>query len=139
MIFVKIAKRQFCQRFGKETSIAGISNAANSKSWVRAFIWSAIFIGLAVLTVQGIVEVRFCLCSKILEIHHIAADNDNTNSVVQILVEFWEWPIVTSTDVSYKAKVDFPAVTICNLNRMNCHNAFQVFTENPTFCDHKFF
>ena len=65
--------------------------------------------------------------------------NDNTNSVVQILVEFWEWPIVTSTDVSYKAKVDFPAVTICNLNRMNCHNAFQVFTENPTFCDHKFF
>ena len=45
----------------------------------------------------------------------------------QILVDFWEWPIVTSTDVSFKAKVDFPAVTICNLNRINCHNAFEVF------------
>ena len=42
------------------------------------------------------------------------------------MVDFLEYPIVTSTNVSYKAKVDFPAVTICNLNRINCHNAFQV-------------
>ena len=37
---------------------------------------------------------------------------------------------MTSTDVSFKAKVDFPAVTICNLNRINCHNAFEVVLEN---------
>ena len=25
------------------------------------------------------------------------------------------------------AQVDFPAVTICNINRVNCHNAFVAF------------
>ena len=50
------------------------------------------------------------------------------------------YPINVSI-VSFKAKVDFPAVTICNLNRINCHNAFQVFQQqkaNISLCDHQF-
>ena len=46
--------------------------------------------------------------------------------ICQIVVEYWKYPIITSTNVYHKAAVDFPGVTVCNLNRINCHNAFQV-------------
>ena len=40
--------------------------------------------------------------------------------------DYLSYPIITGTDVTYSQSVDFPSVTICNLNRINCHNAFQV-------------
>ena len=46
-----------CFRFGEDTSISGINNAARSKSRGRALIWAIIFFSLAALTVQGIVAV----------------------------------------------------------------------------------
>ena len=84
--------------FGSETSISGINNAAKGKSKLRSSIWLAIFGVLAYYTVDGIYE---------------------------IVVDFFDYPVLTNTDLTYKSEVDFPAVTICNLNRVNCHNAFQ--------------
>ena len=34
------------------------------------------------------------------------------------------YPHITTTDITFQSKVDFPGVTVCNLNRVNCHNAF---------------
>ena len=58
-------------RFGEATSISGVNNAAKSKSRSRAIVWTIIFLGLAALTVQGIVAVKdinvFCLESLFLQ------------------------------------------------------------------------
>ena len=83
--------------FGTETSISGINNAAQAKSKVRTAIWFIIFSVLGYYTAIGICD---------------------------IVVEYYEYPVITNTDLTYKPEVDFPAVTICNLNRVNCHNAF---------------
>ena len=83
--------------FGAETSISGINNSAKGKSKVRSTIWLLLFSLLAYLTVVGIYD---------------------------IVVEYFQYPVITNTDLTYKPEVDFPAVTICNLNRVNCHNAF---------------
>ena len=85
------------QYFGSETSIAGINNSAKGKSKVRSLVWFIIFSVLAYYTVVGIYD---------------------------IVIEYFEYPVITSTDITYEPEVDFPAVTICNLNRVNCHNAF---------------
>ena len=85
------------QDFGAETSISGINNAAKGKSKLRSLIWFLIFSVLAYFTVDGIYE---------------------------IVIEYFEYPVITSTDIKSEPEVDFPAVTICNLNRVNCHNAF---------------
>ena len=84
--------------FVSETSISGINNSGKCKSKVRSSIWLVIFTVLAYFTANGIYE---------------------------IVVDFFEYPVITNTDLTYKSEVDFPAVTICNLNRVNCHNAFQ--------------
>ena len=102
-------------RFGEETSISGINNAAKSKTKGRSLVWAAIFLFLGYWTGAGIYEVginQLCCCLDTV--------------CLQIVVEFLRYPIITSTDVSHRPSVDFPAVTICNLNRINCHNAFQV-------------
>ena len=51
-------------RFGEDTSISGINNAAKSQSRGRAFVWMIIFVGLSALTVQGIVAVRLRIPKK---------------------------------------------------------------------------
>ena len=78
-------------RFGEATSISGVNNAAKSKSRSRAFVWTIIFLGLAALTVQGIVAVKDINVSFPVRI-----------IFDQIVVDYWNYPIVTSTDVSYK-------------------------------------
>ena len=83
--------------FGSETSISGINNAARGKSKIRSGVWCLIFLVLAYFTADGIKE---------------------------IVVEYFTFPVITTTDLSQGPEVDFPAVTICNLNRVNCHNAF---------------
>ena len=83
--------------FGTETSISGISNAARGKSKARSGVWCLIFLVLAYFTAGGIKE---------------------------IVLEYFTFPVITTTDLSHRPELDFPAVTICNLNRVNCHNAF---------------
>ena len=84
--------------FCEETSIAGVNNAAKGKSRARSIVWVVIFGVLAYFTVVGIEE---------------------------IVLEYYSYPVITNTDLTHRSEVDFPAVTICNLNRVNCHNAFQ--------------
>ena len=40
------------------------------------------------------------------------------------ITDIMGYPYVTTTDITFQSKVDFPGVTVCNLNRVNCHNAF---------------
>ena len=87
------------RKFSENTSISGINNAAKSRSKLRSLLWLAVFTVLAYFTV---VDVR------------------------DIVVDYFEYPVITHTDISYKSKVDFPAVTVCNLNRVNCGNAFKL-------------
>jgi hypothetical protein len=94
--------KQTVAQFGQETSISGINNAGKGKSKLRSGIWLAIFAILGYYTVDGIWE---------------------------IVLDYYAYPIITNTDLTYKAEVDFPAVTICNLNRVNCHNAFHAMYE----------
>ena len=75
----------------------GLGNAAKAKSRQRCFIWLIIFSVFGYYTVDGIVKT---------------------------FQDYYDYPVVTSTEIAYKAEVDFPAVTVCNLNRVNCHNAF---------------
>ena len=113
-------------RFGEETSISGINNAAKSKTKGRSLVWAAIFLFLGYWTGAGIYEVginQLCCCLDIVCLQ-ICCCLDTV--CLQIVVEFLRYPIITSTDVSHRPSVDFPAVTICNLNRINCHNAFHV-------------
>ena len=39
-----------------------------------------------------------------------------------IVEEAYEFPIVTSTQLTTKTSVPFPAITVCNINRINCLN-----------------
>ncbi len=40
-----------------------------------------------------------------------------------IVDEAMQYPIVTSTQLATRTSVTFPAITICNINRINCFNA----------------
>ena len=82
--------------FSGETSIAGINNAGKKKSWLRSVVWLTIFL------------VFICLTGK---------------NVYKIAVEYYSYPILTTTDMLDQANVLLPAVTVCSLNRVNCHNA----------------
>ena len=95
---IKVLKETL-KDFGGETSIAGINNCGKGKSLVRSSIWLVIFTVLGYYTVVGFLDIVF---------------------------EYLEYPVITTTDISHQNQVDFPAVTICNLNRVNCHNAFKV-------------
>lgn len=76
--------------FGNDTSIAGLNNAAKSKSTVRKAYWVVIFSVLFYFTASGIVSV---------------------------VDDFLSYPVVTSINLDNKASVAFPAVTVCNHNR----------------------
>ena len=75
-----------------------------------------IFVGLSALTVQGIVAVRLRIAKKNQNFCHFGLDAAVINFNAQILVDFWGWPIVTSTDVSYQVIrnqiVSFPLMRI---------------------------
>ena len=90
--------RKTLLNFGSETSLAGINNSGKRKSKIRSAIWLLIFFILAYLT--GV-------------------------NIYNIVNDYLKYPVVTSTDISHQTRITFPAVTICNLNRVSCHNTFQ--------------
>ena len=53
-------------RFGEETSISGINNAAKAKTKGRSLIWAAIFLFLGYWTGYGIYEVVISLVCIVL-------------------------------------------------------------------------
>ena len=82
--------------FSGETSIAGINNAGKKKSWLRSAVWLAIFLVFIWLTGQN---------------------------VSKIAGDYYKYPVLTTTDMLDQANILLPAVTVCSLNRVHCHNA----------------
>ena len=89
MVLLEKLKKTFVQ-FCSKTSIAGISNAYQSKSLIKKVYWSTLFLVFVGLTVQGVYE-------------NIAA--------------YYDHAVVTSTDLVSKNSIEYPAVTICNHNK----------------------
>ena len=77
--------------YGRESSIAGFNNAFKAKSRIRSFLWITIFAVLGIMTI-----VQF----------------------VNVIVDYYQYPVITMIDLSHKPSVPFPAVTVCNLNRL---------------------
>ena len=76
--------------FGHNTEIPGFKNAYKAKSLLRFLYWLAIFVvGLAFTFV----------------------------SLRGFIADYLSYPVVTATDLTNRASVQFPAVTVCNLNR----------------------
>ncbi|XP_040583485.1 epithelial sodium channel subunit gamma-like [Lepeophtheirus salmonis] len=86
---------EVCKNFGKKTSIAGLNHAVNSSSHLRRFAWLSIFFILMVFTFQTFLDT---------------------------VLDFTSYPVLTSVNVTRKFNLPFPAVTICNLNRVQCTN-----------------
>ena len=85
-----------CLDFSGETSIAGINNAGKRKSWLRSAVWLLIFLVFIWLTGQN---------------------------VYKIGRDYYKYPVLTTTDMLDQANILLPAVTVCSLNRVHCHNA----------------
>ena len=90
----KTAKRHSLKhiftKWAQESCIAGLNNAAKAKSKMRALMWAIIFVFFSIMTI---------------------------NNLVTVISDFRTFPVTTNINLTHKAQVDFPAVTICNLNR----------------------
>ena len=91
--------------FSGETSIAGINNAGKKKSWLRSGVWLVIFLVFICLTGQN---------------------------VYKIGLDYYKYPVTTSTDMLDQASILLPAVTVCSLNRVHCHNAVATLLQMKT-------
>ena len=76
--------------WAQESSIAGLNNAAKARTRMRTIMWAVIFAFFSLMTLSNLVSV---------------------------ISEFYTYPVTTSINLTHKSQVDFPAVTICNLNR----------------------
>ncbi|KAH0509881.1 Acid-sensing ion channel 5 [Microtus ochrogaster] len=83
-------RKKFDHEFALSTSFHGIHNIAQNRSRVRKAIWLSVVLGSVSL-------VAWQIYSR--------------------LVNFFTWPTTTSVEVQYVEKIEFPAVTFCNLNR----------------------
>ena len=75
--------------FGKECSIAGLNNAAKAKSVLRSIVWLIIFIVGLGATLRGL---------------------------ILVVKEYYTYPVLTNTVLTQAKSVEFPAITVCNLN-----------------------
>ncbi|XP_012942498.1 acid-sensing ion channel 5-like [Aplysia californica] len=94
------------QEFSESTSMHGLQRAVSSESkWKRA-LWAALVLAGA------------CLA---------------TFNLSQTLKDFLHNPTTTETTVDYKSKMEFPVITICNLNplRLSIYNKTE-----PEFIEH---
>ena len=46
------------------------------------------------------------------------------SSLVNVIKDYWRYPVITSINLSHKPQVDFPAVTVCNLNMYDFGSSF---------------
>ena len=84
--------------FGDQTSIAGLNYAFHRKSYIKKFYWSTIFFGFLALTIYG---------------------------VIVNLSNYYEYQIITSTDLERQVSIIFPAISICNHNKVHCMNLYE--------------
>ncbi len=45
-----------------------------------------------------------------------------------MITDYYDYPVVTNINLDHKAQVTFPAITICNLNRIHCLNLLTSFS-----------
>lgn len=76
--------------FTMKTTIGGLSNAGVSTSRVRKVLWLVIFFALSSYTIV------------------LLSDN---------VSDYLDYNVTTTTEISYTAGQNFPAVTICNQNK----------------------
>ena len=76
--------------FGNKTNIAGLNIAFHSKSRSKKCYWLLLFL------------VGSCL---------------TFNNLSKVFIYYYEFNVTTSTDVTHEQSVQFPGVTLCNLNK----------------------
>ena len=91
--------------FSEETSIAGINNAGKKKSGLRSMTWLVIF--LVFISLTG-------------------------SNVYKIVSDYYRYPIITTTDMVDQTSILLPSITVCSLNRVNCHNAVKTALDMKT-------
>ena len=84
--------------FGTQTSIAGLNNAFQRKSYFKKVYWSVIFVAFLVGTIH---------------------------SVLSNLSAYYRRHIITSNDLDASSSLIFPAISLCNHNRVHCTNLFE--------------
>ncbi|XP_028411254.1 amiloride-sensitive sodium channel subunit alpha-like isoform X2 [Dendronephthya gigantea] len=82
--------RKLFKEFASDTSFGGISKVSSSDSHLRRFIW------LLISTTCYGFTIYMCL---------------------QLIETFLNRPIKTEVDIVYEKNIDFPSVTVCNLNQ----------------------
>nr|XP_002716931.1 acid-sensing ion channel 5 [Oryctolagus cuniculus] len=83
-------RKKFDHDFAISTSFHGVHNIVRNQSKWRQAMWTAVVLGSVSLTVWQIYSRLF---------------------------NYFRWPTTTSVEVQYVEKMEFPAVTFCNLNR----------------------
>ncbi|XP_040827341.1 acid-sensing ion channel 5 [Ochotona curzoniae] len=83
-------RKKFDHDFAISTSIHGVHNVVRNKSRLRRALWLAVVLGSVSLMVW---------------------------QIYSRLLNYFTWPTTTSIEVQYVEKMEFPAVTFCNLNR----------------------
>lgn len=83
-------RKKFDHDFAISTSFHGVHNIVRNQSKIRKLIWLVVVLGSVSLVVW---------------------------QIYSRLVNYFTWPTTTSIEVQYVEKIDFPAVTFCNLNR----------------------
>ncbi|XP_006884553.1 PREDICTED: acid-sensing ion channel 5 [Elephantulus edwardii] len=89
-------RKKFDYDFAVSTSFHGVHNIVHNRSKIRKAIWLLVVLGSVSLVVW--------------QIH-------------SRLVNYFTWPTTTSVEVQYVEKIEFPAVTFCNLNRFQADPA----------------
>ena len=78
------------QHFPPCNCIPGLNNAAKAKSRMRMLVWALIFAIFSFMSVSNLAN---------------------------FVADFQSHPVTTSINVTKRSQIEFPAVTICNLNR----------------------
>ncbi|XP_057581519.1 acid-sensing ion channel 5 [Hippopotamus amphibius kiboko] len=89
-------RRKFDHDFAISTSFHGVHNIVRNRSRIRKVIWLLVVLGSVGLLVW---------------------------QIYSRLVNYFRWPTTTSMEVQYVEKIEFPAVTFCNLNRFQAEAA----------------
>ncbi|XP_047575864.1 acid-sensing ion channel 5 isoform X3 [Lutra lutra] len=89
-------RKKFDHDFAISTSFHGVHNIVRNQSKIRKLIWLVVVLGSVSLVVW---------------------------QIYSRLVNYFTWPTTTSIEVQYVEKIDFPAVTFCNLNRFQTEAA----------------
>ena len=89
----------------KFTQTGGLVQARDDDIWVFKVVWFLLF---------------------------AAGISYSTFSIVQLLREYQKYDVYTSSVIEHNNALDFPAVTICNSNRIHCGNFYDLILKCST-------